>query len=74
VLSSSIAVFFFFFAIFVARTMFLKLPSLNYLVPFVINGIKDTSSKKYIEELVLGWLKIKAYLKLDLKFLENSFL
>jgi hypothetical protein len=54
--------------------MFLKLPSLNYLVPFVINGIKDTSSKKYIEELVLGWLKIKAYLKLDLKFLENSFL
>jgi hypothetical protein len=54
--------------------MILKLPSLNYLVPFVINGIKDTSSKKYIEELVLGWLKIKAYLKLDLKFLENSFL
>ncbi|EEF38459.1 conserved hypothetical protein [Ricinus communis] len=32
-----------------------QLLRLNYLVPLVINGIKDTSSKKYIEELVLGW-------------------
>jgi hypothetical protein len=48
-----------------------QLPPLNYLVPLVINGIKDTSSKKYIEELVLGWLKIKAYPKLGLKFLKN---
>jgi hypothetical protein len=70
VFSSSIAVFF--FAIFVVTgIVFLKLPSLNYLVSFAINGIKDTSSKKYIEELVLGWLKIKAYLKLGLKFLKN---
>jgi photosystem II CP47 chlorophyll apoprotein len=32
-------------------------PPLSYLVPLVINGIKDTSSKKYIEELVHSWLK-----------------
>ncbi|MBA0855124.1 hypothetical protein Goshw_009477 [Gossypium schwendimanii] len=31
-----------------------QLPPSNYLVLLVINGIKDTSSKKYIEGLVLG--------------------
>ncbi|KAK6768940.1 hypothetical protein RDI58_033815 [Solanum bulbocastanum] len=31
-----------------------QLPRLNYLGPLVINGIRGTSSKKYIEELVLG--------------------
>jgi 50S ribosomal protein 6 len=34
------------------------------LVLLVINGIRDTFNKKYIEELVLDWLKIKVYQKL----------
>jgi hypothetical protein len=61
VLFSSIVVVFF-AAFVVARTMWYgsattpidneRVPPLSYLVPLVINGIKDTSSKKYIEELV----------------------
>ena len=55
VLSSSIAAVFF-AAFVVAGTMWYGSATLrlNYLVPLVINGIRDTSSKKYIEELVLG--------------------
>ena len=63
--SSIVAVFFAAFV--VARTMWYgsattlidneRVPPLSYLVPLVINGIKDTSSKKYIKELVQDWLK-----------------
>ncbi|CAN1360194.1 Photosystem II CP47 reaction center protein [Linum perenne] len=53
VLSSSIAAVFF-AAFVVAGTMWYGSATthrLNYLAPLVINGIKDISSKKYIEEL-----------------------
>ena len=44
----------------------------NYLVLFVINGIKDTFNKKYIEELVQGNNGIRVYEKSDLKFLKKN--
>ena len=43
----------------------------NYLVLFVINGIKDTFNNKYIEELVQGNNGIRVYEKSDLKFLKK---
>ena len=43
----------------------------NYLVLFVINGIKDTFNNKYIEELVQGNNGIKVYEKFDIKFLKK---
>ncbi|MCD9641796.1 hypothetical protein HAX54_028240 [Datura stramonium] len=52
VLSSSItAVFFAAFVVAGLCGMVRQLPRLNYLGPLVINGIRGTSSKKYIEEL-----------------------
>ena len=40
----------------------------NYLALFVINGIKDTFNKKYIEELVQGNNGIRVYEKSNIKF------
>jgi hypothetical protein len=70
VLSSSIAAVFF-AAFVVAGTMWYGSATtpIELLVLLVINGIRDTFNKKYIEELVLDWLKIKVYQKLGRKFL-----
>jgi poly(3-hydroxybutyrate) depolymerase len=68
VLSSSIAAVFF-AAFVVAGTMWYGSATtpIELLVLLVINGIRDTFNKKYIEELVLDWLKIKVYQKLGRK-------
>jgi poly(3-hydroxybutyrate) depolymerase len=69
VLSSSIAAVFF-AAFVVAGTMWYGSATtpIELLVLLVINGIRDTFNKKYIEELVLDWLKIKVYQKLGSPF------
>lgn len=72
VLSSSITIAF--FATLLSLELYgmvQPLLQLNYLGPLVINGIRETSSKKYIKELVPSLLKIKVCEKLGIKFLKN---